>query len=294
MSIIITVTESTNQIVSGIPEFVTISTNIPSIVFYTLDQSDPSLDSLFVEGDTLYLPTSNNSVYLKLLAVSGSEYSDIFEHEWKTTVPYYTKRFESSQGINILPPGVEVVDHLSVTDEGVSARETSIEFVDLEIQASSRDKYKKYEKGKTSIDFINFNLELLLSEEVYQSKTSSPNNSNLDFDPKAGLIIIDGSSPEKMRSQSVKIINRPNDTLAPRSEFYTQRVGQEPAITANLVKHYINPKTGKIVFYYFDSRECRWVQSIQQITPKILDIGQLTGNPRVFSWIQDPIMSKII
>lgn len=294
MSIIITVTESASQIISGIPEFITINTNIPSVVFYTLDQTDPTIDSLFIEGETLSLPTSENSVYLKLLAISGTDYSDIFEHEWKTVVPYFTKRFDTSQGVNILPPGKDVVDSLSFDEAGDPARETSIEFQDLEIQASSRDKYKKYEKGKTSIDFINFNLEFLLSEEIYQSKVSSTNGNNLDFDPKAGLIIIDGSTPEKMKSQSVKIINRPNDTLAPRSDFYNNRPGMEPPITANLVRHFINPKTGKIIFYYFDSRECRWLQSIQQITPKVLDIGQLTGNSRVFAWVQDPIMSKII
>ena len=126
------------------------------------------------------------------------------------------------------------------------------------------------------------------------AKTSSPNDNNLDFDPKAGLIIIDGSSPEKMKGQSVKIINRPSDTLAPRSNFYKDRLDACQVITANLVRYIVNPKTGKMIFYYFDSRECRWVESIQQITPKGLDIGKLTGNPRVFAWVQDPIMSKLI
>jgi hypothetical protein len=292
MSIIITVVQSTNQIISGIPEYIEVETNIPSVVFYTFDGSDPTLDSSFLTGTRLLLPTSGNSVSLKLVAIAGSESSDIFEHEWITVVNNITKRFEETQGINILPPGADVVDSLALNQSGSAARETSIEFVDLEMKATDRDKFKKFERGKTSLDFINFKLELIINEEPYQSKVSTVNN-NLDFDPKAGLIIIDGSTPEKMTAQTIKIINRPTDTMAPRSDSYNFRVGRESVQSSNLVRYFINPKTGKMVFYYFDSRECRWIQSIQQITTKNLNIGQQVGNPKVFSWIQDPVMSKI-
>ena len=292
MSIIITVVQSTNQIISGIPEYVEVETNIPAVVFYTFDGTDPTLDSNFLTGTRLLLPTSGNSVSLKLVAIAGSESSDIFEHEWITIVNNITKRFEETQGINILPPGVDTVDSLAITQSGSAARETSIEFVDLEMKATDRDKFKKFERGKTSLDFINFKLELIINEEPYQSKVSTVNN-NLDFDPKAGLIIIDGSTPEKMTAQTIKIINRPTDTMAPRSDSYNFRVGRDSVQSSNLVRYFINPKTGKMVFYYFDSRECRWIQSIQQITPKTLNIGQQVGNPKVFSWIQDPVMSKI-
>ena len=227
-----------------------------------------------------------------MVAIAGPESSDIFEHEWITIVNNITKRFEETQGINILPPGVDTVDSLAVTQSGSAARETSIDFVDLEMKATDRDKFKKFERGKTSLDFINFKLELIINEEPYQSKVSTVNN-NLDFDPKAGLIIIDGSTPEKMTAQTIKIINRPTDTMAPRSDSYNFRVGRDSVQSSNLVRYFINPKTGKMVFYYFDSRECRWIQSIQQITPKTLNIGQQVGNPKVFSWIQDPVMSKI-
>jgi hypothetical protein len=292
MSIIITVVQSTNQIISGIPEYVEVETNIPAVVFYTFDGTDPTLDSSFLTGTRLLLPTSGNSVSLRLVAIAGPESSDIFEHEWITIVNNITKRFEETQGINILPPGVDTVDSLAVTQSGSAARETSIDFVDLEMKATDRDKFKKFERGKTSLDFINFKLELIINEEPYQSKVSTVNN-NLDFDPKAGLIIIDGSTPEKMTAQTIKIINRPTDTMAPRSDSYNFRVGRDSVQSSNLVRYFINPKTGKMVFYYFDSRECRWIQSIQQITPKTLNIGQQVGNPKVFSWIQDPVMSKI-
>ena len=292
MAIILTVVQSTNQIISGIPEYVEVETNVPSVVFYTFDGTDPTIESEFLTGTRLLLPTSANSVLLKLVAIAGSESSDVFEHEWGTILNAITRRFEENQGINILPPNAEVVDSLAVTESGSPARETSIEFVDLEMKATDRDKYKKFDGGKTSLDFINFRLEILINEQPYQSKVSTVNN-NLDFDPKAGLVIIDGSTPEKMTAQAIKIINRPTDTMAPRSDSYNFRVGLDSVQSSNLVRYFINPKTGKMVFYYFDSRECRWIQSIQQVTPRPLDLGQQVGNPKVFSWIQDPIMSKI-
>jgi hypothetical protein len=292
MAIILTVTQSTSQIISGIPEYIEVETNIPSIIFYTYDGTDPTIDSDFMSGSRLVLPTATNSVLLKLLAVAGSESSDIFEHEWGTTLEYFTKRFEDTQGINILPPGVDPVESLSIDAEGNPVKSSSIPFVDLEVKASDRDKYKKYEGGKTSLNFINFRLELILEEIPYQEKTSSPNN-NLSFDPKAGLIIIDGSTPEKMAAQSVKIINRPHNTMAPRSDSFNEHLRPQSVQSSNLVRYFLNPKTGKMVFYYFDSRECRWIESIQQIVPKVLNIGQQVGNPKVFAWIQDPVMSKI-
>jgi hypothetical protein len=293
MAIILTVVQSTSQIISGIPEYVEVETNIPSVVFYTFDGTDPTIESEFLNETRLVLPTANNSVLLKLLAVAGAESSDIFEHEWGTTVTFITKRFENTQGVNILPPGAEVVDSLSVTSEGSAAQETSIPFVDLELKPSDRDKYKKYDRGETSLDFINFKLELLINEIPYQAKVSSPNNNNLDFDPKAGLIIIDGSTPEKMAAQSVKIINRPNNTMSTRSDSFNEHLRPESIQASSLVRYLVNPRTGKTVFYYFDSRECRWIHSIQQITPKTLNIGQQVGNPKVFAWIQDPVMTKI-
>ncbi len=294
MSIILTVTRSESEIVSGIPEYLKIETNISAMVFYTLDGTDPTIESEFLTDDNLYLPTSKNSVYTKIIAIAGEETSSIFEHEWGTVLTFFSKRFDDSQGVNILPPGEEVVDSLAVDADGLPARETSIDFEDLEIKASNRDVYSKYSSGKTSLGFINFTLEFLSLEIPYQERYSSPNDNNVNFDPKAGLIIIDGSTPEKMQSQVVKIINRPYNTMATRSNFYNEHLQSEPILTGNLVRHFVNPRTGKMVFYYFDSRECRWIQSIQSIEPKTLDASNLVGNPKVFSWIQDPIMSKII
>ena len=59
--------------------------------------------------------------------------------------------------------------------------------------------------------------------------------------------------------------------------------------------HVYNGITGDIVFYYYDSRENRWIKSIQKTDKKVFDFSKVSpsGNRRVFNWIQDPVMSKL-
>jgi hypothetical protein len=54
--ITITITESSVQLVSGIPKSVTITTNFPSTIFYTLDGSTPSVNSLIYVGERILQP----------------------------------------------------------------------------------------------------------------------------------------------------------------------------------------------------------------------------------------------
>lgn len=293
MAITLTIVESTKQIIAGIPESITISSSIPAVYFYTLNGEDPTIDSDTISGSIFYLPTDKTNFTLKILAISGSESSDIFEEIYTSSFSPPPKRLELTEGINILPPGEQVVDNLSFGADGYAAQETSIEFQDLELKASQRDKFEKYGNGKTSIGFINFSLEIFESKLPYQGSTSTPNN-NLNFDPQAGLIIIDGSTSEAMAAQEVKIINRPHGTMTPKTDVYNESYSLTPLVTGNLVKYFYNPNTGKIVFYYYDSRDTRWIQSIQKIEPKTLNISAFYDGSRVFRWIQDPVMSKII
>lgn len=293
MAITLTIIESTNQIIAGIPESITISSSIPAVFFYTLDGEDPTVDSLTIDGSILFLPTTKTNFTLKVVAISGLESSAIFEDTYTASFGPSPKRLEETDGINLLPPGKDVVGNLSYDAEGSPSQETSIDFQDLELKASQRDKFQQYPEGKTSIGFINFPLELFESKEPYQGSSSTPNN-NLNFDPQAGLIIIDGSTNEAMAAQEVKIINRPHGTMTPKNDVYNESYSLTPLVTGNLVRYYYNPNTGKIVFYYYDSRDTRWIQSIQKIEPKTLNISAFYDGSRVFRWIQDPVMSKII
>ena len=49
--------ESTRQAVSGIPEYIEFESDVPSNIFYTLDESTPDSSSLIALGN-IYLPTN--------------------------------------------------------------------------------------------------------------------------------------------------------------------------------------------------------------------------------------------
>lgn len=69
----ISITESSEQIVSGIPKFVNISTNIPSTIFYTIDGSTPTLFSN-IYTEAIFLPIDKPTATLKVFASNRCRY----------------------------------------------------------------------------------------------------------------------------------------------------------------------------------------------------------------------------
>ena len=90
MGFLLEVTASKNQLISGIPEYVDIESSRTALYFYTLDGTDPDLDSL-IAVDRIYLPTSGNSVTLKVIAYDEYD-SDTGEDHFSEiiTLNYYT------------------------------------------------------------------------------------------------------------------------------------------------------------------------------------------------------------
>jgi hypothetical protein len=74
----IIITESKQQVVSGIPKSVCINTNIHSNIYYTLDGTTPTQYSTNYTGD-IYLPYNVQCVILSVLAVSGSISASLVE-----------------------------------------------------------------------------------------------------------------------------------------------------------------------------------------------------------------------
>ena len=297
---------SSNQLVSGIPEYIDFSTNVPSNVFYTLDGTEPGEDSLIAAGnssmtmaDRVYLPTSGSTVTVKAKAVSSDSSSDVFSKTYYADVDDLNgPRHISEEGINVMPYGATKVDNLYLDKDGNSAAETSISFSDLDMKASTVDSSGVATVGGSSLSFIN----ILENTSTYTSdnkgNSSTPNDENIYFDPKAGLVILDGTTRDKLDGQVVQMINRPAESMDTVSKFYNENSQQKQApVTANLVRYIYNPNTGYIKFYYYESKESRWIISKQKFDPKQLNIN--TPNPRgrtggyvVVRWIQERTMSK--
>ena len=289
--IVLTLEESTVEYISGFPEYVSFSTSNPATVYYTLDGTDPDETSL-IAVDNVYLPTNGSAFTLKAIAISLDDSSAILEEEYKTdSTDLDGPRYLGDEGISILSYGAGVVDSLSFDADGNEAQEVAVAFSDLEIKASRTDSGGvMLDDKKTSIPFVNFSESSPISIETVES---TPND-NVEFDPSARFIIIDGSTDAKFENQVVKIVNRPYSTFGPTSKFYEERLGQqEPIVTGNYVRSYYNPSTGIYISYYWESLESRWIKSIQKIERTELSVGPNVGSKFVYRWIQDRAMSQL-
>ena len=289
--IVLTLTESDVEYVSGFPEYVTFSTSKPATVYYTLDGETPDESSL-IAVDEVYLPTSGSSITIKAIAISSSDTSAVLESEYKTDSSNLDRpRHVGGEGVVVISYGADIVDNLSLDIDGNEAQKTAIEFSELEVKASRTDsKGVMLDDKTTSVSFVNFPE---VQNEDVETIQSTPNN-NAQFDPNARFIIIDGSTNENFENQVVKIVNRPYNTFGPTSKFYNERLGeQEPVVTGNYVRSYYNPSTGIYISYYWESLESRWLKSVQKIDKKTLKIFSKVSNQFVFRWIQDRALSQL-
>jgi hypothetical protein len=287
----LTIIEGDQEFFDGFPESVSFETDVPSTVYYTLDGSDPTEDSLIAIGK-VFLPTLSGTLQVRAIAISGDDSSDIVTAQYEnSSINLDGRRILGDEGIVIMRYGDDPVDSLGYTSDGEEAQETSIAVGDLEIKSSKTDSGgEAFSGGKTSREFINFSLK---NKATTPDPMSTPNN-NPNFDPSAKFIIIDGSTEEARNNQVVKIVNRAYNTFGTTSNFYKERLGEkEPIITGNFVRSFYNPKTNKYVSYYWESLESRWIRSEQTIEKKTLNIGSGAEGRFTYRWIQDRALSQL-
>lgn len=288
----LSIAEGEYELYDGFPEYISISSNIPSTIYYTLDGSNPDESSLIATGK-VYLPTLSGSITFKAVAVSGVNRSSTLERDYSNeSINADGRRNLGKEGITVYKHDSDPFDNLSFSYDGATAQNTLLGRNDLSLKASLTDSSgEAFAGGKTSFDFINFEIK---KPSVKSRVVSSPNN-NHNFDPSAPVIHIDGFSDESKENQVVKIVNRPYNTFEPTTNFYKERLGQkEPIVTGNYVRSFYNPKTRKYVSFYWESLESRWIRSEQIVGEKQpLSISPGKTKRFVYRWIQDRALSQL-
>ncbi len=278
------------EILDGFPEYVEFEASEPATVYYTLDGSLPGEDSLVAVG-RVYLPMVYGTLVLKAIAVAGDSISQVLEREFKNDSTGLSGPRILEEGIVVMRYDDEAFESLALTADGGAAQSLSSEKGGFEIKASTTDsKGEQIPEGKTTRDFINFASQKS-SDGVFD--VSSPNN-NVNFNPEAKFIIIDGFTQEAKENQVVKIVNRPYNTFGTTTNFYKERLGEkQPIITGNFVRSFYNQKTNKYVSYYWESLESRWIRSEQRVEMKAIKINPGSGKRFVYRWIQDRALSQL-
>jgi len=278
-----------SQLIAGIPLLIGLETNLPAVIYYTMDGSEPTVSSaLYVEP--IQLPTTMH-VRLRVFAVSGPDTGVL-------DISFYSLSGLPNQprGPVIDAYGIQEVvvdgygpDELHPLSDNeypvdIPVRGSDIPLIELETKYS-RTGFDG--EGPGTLISIGFPRDLGERESAVDAQASSPNNNNAYFNPRSQFIVIDGR--DGYQDQSVFIINRPMGGTMDQTKYLGGKSLYEPSpyISGSLVRQFYDYDKRIGVFYYFDSNECRWIKSIQKMEAVLPSgVGMRRGvMPFVFTWI---------
>lgn len=320
MSIIsVSITDSELQTVSGIPKNVSITTSVPANVFYTLDGTEPTVDSLIYVAPTA-LPTNNSSVTLKIFATNGLISSSIITKKYgpdtsvirmshDTVIGLNSPKNsgdnfpfgDSSANLNISygKSGGVTVDSYDINNipDGYDGTTTNTHSNGTDNDVSSyemvySDANYLGEVGK-GVGTLPANITIVVPNPVSPS-THTSSNAKL-FNPRA-MVIYQNSADETDISQ----LNRASFSL---QNLETVKAGSSllntafdsSNVTGSFIRSFHNYKDNTVTYYYRDSETNQWIISTEPYVPRDPDLGALykmvlpsrsvNGSQYVFKWI---------
>lgn len=321
MIINITITPSVLEIVAGIPKDITLSSDIPSSIFYTLDGTTPDVTSNIYIG-SIAMPGTVSSVTLSVFATNGVDSSSIITQTYSSTLVGNRQTHDTVVGfndiannrLNIYPfgdvsqqlpvvygsmggitvdaPGVSVIpDGYDGTATGTAPGGTDLPLYQYDVVYSDANS-----EGQRGHGIGTLPATVTIRVPSTQTQPESSNINDKFFNPKALVIYqdsrdtpIDPNVPQTNRQFSA--LENSETTRTGALLFNTALEGLQP--TGGLVKSHFNANDQTITYYYFDSSVLRWIISKEPYTPKNPNIGnysQITFSPRsegvgmVFKW----------
>ena len=289
--ITLTFIPSANQIVSGFPETVTISTNISSTIYYTLDGTLPSLLSA-VYTEPVKLPTDGLAVTLSAIAYYIDGMMNLVPSAILSNT-YYTDQTDLDRTrwlffegvVYSYPGGLDIP--LFYDANGDASYKIDVDSYDLELVYTSRNRVGDELGTDNEIDIMDPDETVAIIDNDIP-EFSSPNSTD-PFQASAKFILIDSrtGAPE----QSVRLINGPHMSLRNSNKYWSgidfRRIQGDNHISGGLTKIFYNREKGLMVAYYFDSAESRWVKSIGDLVTPEFSPNQPSVRfslPLVFKW----------
>lgn len=297
----VSIIESSDQIVSGIPRSVAIETNTPSTIFYTLDGSDPTLFSS-IYTTPLLLPTSDLSVNLKVLATNGTDYSPIVSEIYTTSIKFLrtahaaTTAVPNSELSSKYPYGTNPLepngDYLSTGDAGITVNNEDLPSTPTAFDADGND------AAFTNNPYDIENYSILYSTTDYQN-VPKPGVGNLPgtvtvqqpvpepeyssqftktFDPRAFVIFQDfeQEDPNDPPQINKQFFTLEDSNARDGNKYYTSGLDAPPVNGSFLRSHY-NPRDNTITYYYLDTWTNKWIISKTPYKPTGSFDGNLAG-----------------
>lgn len=296
----VTIEESSEQVVSGIPRYLTVTTNVTAIIFYTLDGSTPTLFSDIYTGP-IFLSTENLSTTFKVFASDGTDSSAIITEVYQTDILQNARLAhagtDAQAGENLpgvypfgtapLQPtttftspaevGVTVFDpNLASTNTGFDGSGNQTGFTNepynienYQIAYSTRDAI-----GQTGLGVGTLPATATILAPVPDPETTDQFSAT--FNPRAFVIFQDFSQ------------SNPDDPAQINRQFFTLEDGEKardgnayynsgldsPPVSGSFLRSHYNPKDNTMNYYYLDTWTNKWIISKQQY----VKTGSFDGN----------------
>jgi hypothetical protein len=294
--VILTFNKVGSELIANIPEFVEITASMPSMIFFTLDGTLPTVFSSQYTGSPIEMPADVGQVTLTAIAYFLDGYanlvpSPILSETYTTDTEGLNRvRNLSFEGVTyIYPGGLDIPFWYDSAGDPVVFIDIPIEDLEKQLIPSERNKDGSI-RDKDNIrwavrDLVPFD-ETITTRDGEITPVTSPEDP--DFDPRALFIIIDGRSARD--TDAPLLFNSPFMVLRdPERNFggldFVSTDGSN-YISGGLTKPHYNREKEIIVFYYYDSNVNRWVKSIQNL-PRVNKLNfsnAIITNPVVFEW----------
>ena len=293
--ITLTFTGSEEEIVSGVPRTMTITSNAPSTIYFTVDGATPTIDSpIYIS--TFSFPTGMNSVILSAFGVDSLDISGpILTQTYATDSSGITvSRHVNLEGIIIDRTGVGLDIEDGFGADGDAVRLLDIPLVDLEIVYEAAGYSGIGEGTQTEVNIPDPESTPYPFDNDFQL-VSTPEIGEL-FNPYARTILIDDRKDNDLR-----IIPRPYGSLHNiYREFGGKRLlsaaDDAAYVSGGFVRRFYNAKNGVMTGYYYDHNENRHIKNIQSLPDNIPNTtsSAVFGQPLVFRWLARGQISGLI
>ena len=312
----VSITESEEQVVAGIPRFISLAASVPCTIFFTLDGTDPDLFSnIYISP--IYFPTNNQSVTVKILATNGVISSPIIVETYKTNIINNTRlphaptdAQASANKYNLYPFGSNSFEngtYLNPADAGVTVNNPALPEIGNAFDADGNPtafSNEDYTIENYSIIYNSINskgesgpgIGNLPGKVEVERVPAAPEESNQNsflFNPKASVIFQDASkedlsNPPIINSQFFSLEDP--SKVSDGNNYYSCGLDSASAPTGTFVRAHYNPRDNTITHYYYDSRANRWIISKAPYVPNGTFDGNLAdikfGRSRhVYEWL---------
>lgn len=315
--ITLTVTPSSDELISGIPKTVTMTTNVAAVIFYTLDGTAPTTASN-VYTSAITLPTNQSSVTLKAFATNGTDNSALYSNQFGPDISHIRvshAKATVTDVISHLAPGsrgdTPITEYAQPSDDPMDA--ANVTPVDQDGYGYEPSIYpvREYDAAIPTYDLtysesnwkgeMGADIGTLPAQTTIVYSPPPPEEAELNratYDPRALVTFHDGTQPNANENTIFRPYYDGEDLEKAMygTRFSTTNMKDgDMGPNGSLVNQIYNPRDNTITFYYRDNRCNRWIISKENIkstlpnprqqNPLYNFISPSIGDGHVYRWM---------